>query len=201
MKAWPLQFYWKLGPIFTPLKSELKSILPILTLELKSVKWGMFQNSGSLKTVGFLLKSTISIGFGGSLILKHNEIDANKCMYKLFGLNEILHGKPACLPDSVAALALSLSNSGSSTSAWGHHLDANHASISPCFLVLHVDSVTSNHNNDVNAAFSTFNLNSTGSNAAMLLILLNWTKRLWVLLLQCMTASVTSTASTKTHAC
>ena len=85
MKAWPLQFYWKLGPIFTPLKSELKSILPILTLELKSVKWGMFQNSGSLKTVGFLLKSTISIGFGGSLILKHNGIDANKCMYKLFG--------------------------------------------------------------------------------------------------------------------
>ena len=55
---------------------------------------GMFQNSGSLKTAGFLVKSTISIGFGGSLILKRNGIDSNKCIYKLFGLNEILHGKP-----------------------------------------------------------------------------------------------------------
>ena len=47
----------------------------------------------------------------------------------LFGLNGNVHRKPECLPDPVAALALSLSNSGSSTSAWGHHLDANHESL------------------------------------------------------------------------
>ncbi len=71
------------------------------------------------------------------------------------------------------------------------------SSISACFLVLHVNSATSNHNNnnDVNAGFSTFNLNSTGSNAAMLLILLNWTKDSKF----CSCNAVTSKASPQKH--
>lgn len=104
-------------PYFHPTEKRIEIQFTDFDLGAQECQMGMFQNSGSLKTAGFLVKSTISIGFGGSLILKHNGIDSNKCMYKLFGLNEILHGKPACLPDSVAALALSLSNSGSSTSA------------------------------------------------------------------------------------